>query len=144
MTTQEQLEETLKQLWVTGWEAAHGPLTAEPVPYALENEAKDAADVFVEMTVVPTVRLRTTQGWTGGKYEARGLVMIQVFGPKDDGGARVARLCDHAIAALEDRRIGDLVLHEGSQRPATLSPDDAARWYARIVSVPYVLEQQRG
>lgn len=143
MTTQEQLEEAIKLLWVTGWEAAHGPLTAEPVPYALENEAKDAASVFVELTIVPTVRLRATQGRSGAKYDARGLVMVQVFGPVDDGGARVARLCDDVIAALEERRIGGLVLHEGSARPAALDPDDEARWYARIVSVPYVLEQQR-
>lgn len=141
--TQAELEEAIKQLFVTGWETAHGSATADPVPLALENESYDAPSEFVRVTIVPTVRIRSTQGWTGGKYDARGLVMVQVFGAVDAGGARVAELCDDVIGVLEEQRIGDLVLHEGSQRPAAISPEDEGRWYSRIVAVPYVLEQQR-
>lgn len=142
--TQNALEIAVRQRWESGWEALHPAAPADPnhVPYTFDNESYEAAAVWAHLAVEPTVRVRTTQGWSGAKYDARGIIRVRLFGDVDVGVNQLAQLCDDAISVLEDARFGTpalIVTHEGSQRAG---PSDS-RWCMRVVTVAYVLEQQR-
>ncbi len=145
--TQDELELAIKQRWESGWEALHPADTGDPdhVPYTFVNEAFDASDVWVHVAIEPTVRVRTTQGRQFGKYQARGIIRVRLFGSIDVGASQLAGFVDEIVGTpetegvLDEGRFGDLIYREGSGRPGASD----SRWAMRVVTVPYELEQQR-
>lgn len=145
--TQDELEAAIKQRWESGWEALHPAEPGDPdhVPYTFQNESFDAADVYAHVAIEPTVRVRTTQGRRFGKYAARGIIRVRLFGSIDVGASQLAGFVDEIVGTpdtegvLDECRIGDLNYREGSHRPG---PPDG-RWEMRVITVPYELEQQR-
>lgn len=138
--THAEIEAAIKQLWTTGWGAIHG---AGPtfIPTAFDNTAFDTVDLWCRLTIVPSVRGRTTQGRLHAKYETRGAIMVQLFGPPNQGeDDELAALADEAIGVLEERRIGSLSIYESSP---PRRDDTDPRWSQRTISIPYVCEQQR-
>ena len=133
--TEAEAHEAICQRWETAWVAAHGPLTMDPVPHTFENETFDTVAAYVHVAIEPTVRERTTQGRQFGRYSSRGIVRLRIFADIDQGATRITELATEAIAVLEDVRITDVILREGSVRPG---PTDG-RWVMRVVTVPFEL-----
>lgn len=141
--TQEQLEEAIKQRWTTGWEALHpaDPEDEDHIPYAFTNVSFDGVEVYAHVAIEPTVRVRTTQGRAFGRYSARGIIRVRLFGSVNAGSAQLAGLVDEIIGTpdtegvLDEGRFGDLIYREGSHRPGV--PD--GRWEMRVITVPYEL-----
>lgn len=145
--TQDELETAILQRWESNWEAIHpaDPLDPDHVPWTSKNESFDGVDAYVHIAIEPTVRVRTTQGRNRGKYEARGIIRVRLFGSVDVGGAQLAGFVDEIVGTptttgvLDEARVGDLIYREGTHRPG---PSDG-RWEMRVVTVPYELEQQK-
>ncbi len=133
--TQDELETAILQRWENGWEALHPADPSDPdhVPWTTDNESYDAAAVWAHVAIEPTVRVRTTQGRAYGRYSARGIIRVRLFGDINVGASQLAQLADDAIGVLEEARIDSLILREASQRKG---PSDG-RWEMRVVTVPY-------
>lgn len=137
--TEAEAHEAIRQRWEDGWEAIHDAGSGDFVPHTFENETFDAVAAWVHVAIEPTVRERSTQGSTAGKYDSRGIVRVRIFADVNEGATRITELASEAIAVLEEYRDAELVIHEGSARPG---PTDG-RWVMRVVTVPFVLETQR-
>lgn len=144
--TQDELETAIKQRWESGWEALHPADPSDPdhVPWTTDNESFDGVAAFAHIAIEPTVRVRTTQGRSYAKYEARGIIRVRLFGSIDVGAAQLAGFVDEIVGTpdtegvLDEARIGDLIYREGSHRKGA---SDGA-WEMRVITVPYELEQQ--
>jgi hypothetical protein len=135
--TEVEAHEAIRQRWKTGWEALHPADTGDPdhVPFTFENESFDAVAAWVHVAIEPTVRGRTTQGREHGRYSSRGIVRVRIFADANAGADAITELASEVIAVLEDVRITDVILREGSTR---MGPTDG-RWVMRVVTVPFEL-----
>lgn len=133
--TEAEAEEAIKQRWIAEWSAAQ-----PTVPFTLDNESFDSVANWARLTIIPTTRAQTTMG-ANAKHETRGQIMVQLFGAADTGGAGLAGLCDAVRTIFERKRFGSpavIVTYEGASR----GPTTDGRWYMRVVSVAFDVEQQ--
>lgn len=137
--TQDEVEEAILQLWKGGWDALHGT-DPDVIPYFFDEEAGDTSDSWVRLAINFTSGNRATQGKANGKYDNRGIIMVQVFGPPDAGGQTVAQLCQDAREVLRDKRVGSLVTYEAT--PGRKADSGDPRWAMRVVTVPFCDEEQ--
>lgn len=135
--TEAETEETLKQAWIDGWTAIHGPGPTF-VPFTFDGEVDDATETWVRVSVMPSTR---DQGTTGrvARFDTRGNIMVQLFGSIGVGALELAALAGDVRTVLERHRWGDVRTFAGATRK---SPSDG-RWEMRIVTVPYWVEEQR-
>lgn len=133
--TEAQAIEALTQRWIDAWPG----LSA--VPYTFDNEIADSADSYVRVSFVHTVRAQQTMGSDGGrKFESRGYIFVQLFGPVNVGMKTLAELADKARSVYEGRRLAEeLTTYAGSTRE---SPTDG-RWAMRTITIPFAYEELR-
>jgi hypothetical protein len=134
--TEAQAIEAITQRWITAWPALQ-PL----VPYTFENEAYLAVDTWVRVTLVHAAREQATMGSTGNRrFEARGAILVQLFGAVDVGRRPLAQLADSVRSVFEGQRIGtEITTYGGSTREL---PTDG-RWARSSVSIPVWYDEQR-
>lgn len=115
--------------------------TLSAIPFTLENEIDDSVEQYIRVEVVPTVRRQVTQGSEGGrKFEMRGNVFVQIFGPVNVGAKPLYVIADLVRTVYEGFRIAEeLTTYAGSTRP---SPTDAV-WAMVTVTIPYIAEELR-
>lgn len=133
--TEAQYEEAIKQRWITEWVALH-----PTIPFVLDNESLDSVANWARLTIIATTRGQTTMG-SNPKHETRGQIMVQLFGSIETGGAALAGLCGDVRTIFERKRFGSpavIVTYEGASR----GPTTDGRWYMRIVSVAFDVEEQ--
>lgn len=126
----------MTQRWIDAW-----PALQPTVPFTFDGEVVDAADTFARVTFVHTVRAQVTMGSEGArKYESRGTVFVQLFGPIGVGVKQLADLAEDVRKVFEGRRLGEeLTTYSGSTREV---PSDG-RWMQRTITVPFSYEQLR-
>lgn len=135
MTEAEALEVMTKR-WVDAW-----PALRPTVPFTFDGEPFEAADAWARVTFVHTVRAQVTMGTEGArKFESRGNIFVQLFGPVGVGVKQLAELADDVRKVYEGRRLhADLTTYAGSSRE---SPSDG-RWMQRTVVIPFTYEELR-
>jgi hypothetical protein len=106
-----------------------------------DNEVFEGRDTWLRVSFVHTVRVQQTMGSQGGrKFESRGYVFVQLFGPTDVGVKQLAELADDVREVFEGRRLADeLTTYAGSSREG---PSDG-RWATRTVTIPFIYEELR-
>jgi hypothetical protein len=138
--TQDELEKAILERWESGWDALHPP-APDPdfIPVAYGNESFDGVPVWVHVAIEPTVRVRTTQGRAFGRYLAKGIIRVRLFGSVDVGSSQLAQLVDEIIGTedaagvLDEANINGLIYREGNPRPGPSEPG----WEMRVITVPY-------
>lgn len=140
--TEKQAEELIKQAWKDGWEALHpaDPEDDDHVPYCFDDEPFTSDDhaSWVRVAINPSTRDEATMG-ENAKFDHRGTIMVQVFGPPGQGGAFVIGLADDVRTVLERKRFEDVVTRAGATRKMDAGDP---RWAARMVTVPYAIDVQ--
>jgi len=135
--TETQAVEAILQLWKTGWEALHPADTSDPqsVPWTTDDE-QYTPDVlgplgcWARIVFRPATDAQLTQGPVAFN-EVAGVVIVQLFGPLNEGTAKLTALADDVRAVLKRKRSGDLrTLDAPSSKPA-----DDGTWAMRIVTV---------
>lgn len=136
--TEAEAIEALTQHWLDTWPALQ-PTLADAVVF--DNEVLDSLDTWIRVSFVHTIRRQQTMGTEGGrKYESRGNISVQLFGPIDVGVKQLAGFADDVRKVYEGRRLADeLTTYAGSSREG---PSDG-RWAMRIVTIPFVYEELR-
>ncbi len=127
-------------LWRTGWEALHPADTSDPdsVPWTTDDEVFDPTAAgalgplgcWVRIVFRPATDQQLTQGPIAFN-EASGVLIVQLFGPLNEGTAKLTDLADHVRSVLKRKRSGELrTLDAASSKPA----DDGV-YAMRIVTV---------
>lgn len=131
--TEAQALETMTQRWIDAWV----PLRPT-VPYTFEGEPFDSVDAWARVTFVHTVRRQVTMGSDGArKFESRGTIFVQLFGPPNQGVKLLAELADDVRKVFEGRRLAtELTTYAGSSREV---PTDG-RWLQKSVTIPFLYE----
>lgn len=126
--------EAISQHWLTGWNAIHGSLTADPVACLLRNEIGDAGTEWVRMAVKPpSGQIQTLDAQ---QRERRVIVWVQIFTFPGAGSRRGWQLARDASSVLETP-----VISVGSESIWTDAArvDDAGNdgaWDIYLVQVP--------
>lgn len=136
--TEAQALELMTQRWLDAWPALQ-PTLANAVVF--DNEVLDSLDTWIRVSFVHTIRRQQTMGTEGGrKFESRGNISVQLFGPINVGVKQLATLADDVRAVYEGRRLAEeLTTYAGSSREG---PTDG-RWAMRMVTIPFVYEELR-
>lgn len=132
--TEEDANEAISQHWNTGWLAAHGPLTADPVAAVIEGSIAESAAEWVRFAIVPSVsQLQTLDA---SQRERTGFLTVQIF-TSPIGTRRASQLIDSVRAILEAQVIAlageSIWTHAASAQPGIA---DGA-WIMRLVTVPF-------
>jgi hypothetical protein len=136
MTEAEALE-VMTQRWLDAWRDDLQP----DVPFTFDGEVFDSAAVWARVTFVHTVRRQATMGSDGArKFESRGSIFVQLFGPVGVGVKQLAELADDVRTVFEGRRLAEeLTTYAGSSREST----GGGRWMQKTVIIPFVYEELR-
>jgi hypothetical protein len=145
MTEREAIEAMLAQ-WETGWDEFHPQDPGDPdyVPYTYKNEDYQADQLgdlgaWARVTILHTSSKQITMGSTR-KFERRGTVTVQLFGPIGSGGeGPMAQLCDNARTALEGKRLGVVNLYAASPVPQVEQPP----WARATLVIPFRYTETR-
>lgn len=131
--TEADANEAIAQAWRTGWDALHGPLTADPVTDVLEGEIGEAGTEWVRMAIGDTTS--TYETLDGQQREFTTTVSVQIFTFPTSGTRRASELIDNvssvfrdATAALEAQGIWPGPIQ------ARKAPGDGA-WMMRLVTL---------
>jgi hypothetical protein len=127
-------------LWRDGWEELHPADTSDPdsVPWTTDDEVFDptaagalgALGCWVRIVFRPATDQQLTQGPVA-MNEATGVLIVQLFGPLNEGTAKLTGLADDVRTVLKRKRVGELrTLDAASSKPA-----DDGTWAMRIVTV---------
>jgi hypothetical protein len=124
-------------LWKSGWEALHPADTSDPdsVPWCTDDElyAPDqlgALGCWARIVFRPATDEQLTQGPVA-MNEAAGVVIVQLFGPLNEGTAKLTGLADDVRTVLKRKRSGELRTHDApSSKPAS-----DGEWAMRVVTV---------
>lgn len=131
--------------------------TQQPtVPVLDENEASTAFEAWVRLSVTHTSRQQATLGQaTSRRFEARGLISVQIFGVPNAGRHPVSLLADNVRQILESASLpqrdgsgnplvgGDAVITFGARTQEVRDPKDAGTWYMVVVLVPFLYWETR-
>lgn len=132
--TEEDANEAIAQHWNTGWIAAHGPLTLDPVTQVHEGAIAESASEWVRFAIVPS--LSQLQTLDAQQRERTGFLTVQIF-TSPIGTRRSSALIDDVRTILEAQTIllaGESIwTHAASAQPGI--PDGA--WMMRLVTVPF-------
>jgi hypothetical protein len=137
--TEAQVIEAISARWMnpsTGW-----PSLQPSVPAVLENVGAQSADKWARLTI----RMTTSRQYSMGpapnrRFERRGRIMIQLFGPTGVGRADLAGLVETVRTLFEAQTLGaDLVAYAASTQDVTT--DD--RWFQVNVTIPFVFYESR-
>lgn len=141
--TEAQAVEAIQEAWEAGWEALHpaDPNDPDHVPYVFDNEAAPTEATWARVAIVPTVRDQTSLGPPGSRrYEQRGQIAVQLFGPVDAGRGPLVTLADDVRTVLEGKSLGGGVYTEGAATRAIPATGD---WDMLVVTVPFAFYEQR-
>lgn len=124
-------------LWRTGWEALHPADTSDPasVPWCTDDElytpdTLGALGCWARIVFRPATDEQLTQGPLAFN-EAAGVIIVQLFGPLNEGTAKLTGLADDVRTVLKRQRSGALrTLDAASSKP----PSDGA-WAMRVVTI---------
>ena len=75
-------------------------------PIAYQNIAYNEQSEFIRLTILSGKRYQASLGGTVNVYRIPGIVIIQIFCPKDRGTKRVLVISDLIIAFLQSKVIG--------------------------------------
>lgn len=141
--TEREADETTLQLWKNGtasspgWETLHPADIADPqsVPWCTDDETftpDQLGPLGCWARVVS--RSATDEQRTQGPLamsEAVGVIIVQLFGPLNEGTAKLAGLADDVRTVMKRKRVGDLrTLDAPSSKPAS-----DGTWAMRIVTI---------
>jgi hypothetical protein len=135
--------EAIYQRWKDGWEVIHGA-GANLVPYSFDDENDRPQDrvgalgAWATVVVRHSTREQATQG-SPSRDDVIGNVIVQLFGPKNQGVAKLAGLANDVRTVLAKKSISDLELYEGRTNEVTRK--DAA-WAMRVVVIPFTYTEQ--
>ena len=134
-------------LWSDGWEELHpgsrpDPITKKPdttqplcVPWCGDDEIFSTDDLgplgcWARIVYRPATDQQLTQGPVAFN-EASGVIIVQLFGPLNEGTAKLTSLADDVRTVLKRKRVGELrTLDAASSKPAS-----DGTWAMRIVTV---------
>jgi hypothetical protein len=127
----------LYQLVQQHFEPLHPNDPSDPlgIPWCGDNEVFSPDNLgplgcWIRARYVPATDQQLTQGPVAFN-EATGVFIVQVFGPLNEGVAKLTGICDDLRTALKRRRVGELrTLDAASSAPAS----DGV-WAMRIVTV---------
>ncbi len=132
--TEEDANEAISQHWNTGWIAAHGPLTADPVTAVVEGALGESAAEWVRFAIVPSVS--SLQTLDAQQRERTGFLAVQIF-TSPIGTRRASEIVDSVRTILEAQVItsaGESIwTHAASAQPGLA---DGA-WIMRLVTIPF-------
>jgi len=132
--TEAEAIEALTQHWIDTWPG----LSA--VPFTFDNEVADGAASYVRVSFVPLTRNQATMGDVGGRrFEMRGQVVVQLFGPVNVGVKPLYELAGKVRTVFEARNIDGIHTYAGATRR---TPSDGV-WDMVTVTVPYLAEEIR-
>jgi hypothetical protein len=140
--TEAQAKIAISGRWVTAWAAA-----APGAPLALGNEAATppaGAGLFSALSFGPLQERQLTQGPAGSRrFEARGTVVVRLFGPVDKGVNQLAELAAAVRTALASQSIvvsgtEAVVLWSGAAVEAK-----QGGWWTNTVTVPFRFYDRR-
>jgi hypothetical protein len=128
---------TALTLWRDGWEALHPTDTSDPqsVPWTTDDEVYQPDNLgplgcWARIVLRPATDQQLTQGPVA-MNEATGVLIVQLFGPTNEGTAKLTSLADDVRTVLKRKRVGELrTLDAASSAPAS----DGV-WAMRIVTV---------
>lgn len=134
--TEAQAIEAVLQRWIDAW-----PGLQPTVPYTFDNESFEGVASWARVSLVHRSREQVTMGGAGSRiFDARGSIVVELYGDVDAGRRPLATLADSVRSVLEARRIGDfLVTHAGATREL---PTDG-RWARSSVVVPFWYDETR-
>lgn len=145
--TESQAIEAILARWMEGWLPLHPSDPEDPnhVPFTFGNESFKTDELgvlgaWVRVSIFWTGAEQTTQGTAPyRKWERRGTVSVQIFGPPNKGTSLLARLATDARTVLQGRRLDDteLNLFEGASEKGT----DEVAWAAQSVSFRFSFEE---
>jgi len=135
--TESQAVEAILQLWKAGWEALHPADTAQAtsVPWCTDDERYSpdnlgALGCWARIVYRPATDEQLTQGPLA-MNEAAGVIIVQLFGPLNEGTAKLTGLADDVRTVLKRKRSGELRTHDApSSKPAS-----DGEWAMRVVTV---------
>jgi hypothetical protein len=127
--------------WEDEWDILHPPDGGDPayVPYTYTSEgfATDAlGDLgsWVRLTIRHTTSKQLTQGSAPyRKWERRGLILVQLFAPIDQGVGALATLAGDVRTCLEGYRAEDLNLYEAT----TADEREDGVWAMKTLSIRF-------
>lgn len=110
------------------------PYGSSGVPYALPNEARLSADVFVQVSLLPYMRQRISQGGVV-RYQQWQYVIVSAFVPANSGAQLANQLADAARAVYEKQSLAlgaeSVTIDAGTPRAIAAAFDN--RWYVKGV-----------
>jgi len=132
--TEEDANEAISQHWNTGWIAAHGPLTADPVTAVVEGDLAESAAEWVRFAIIPSVS--SIQTLDAQQRQRTGFLAVQIF-TSPIGTRRSSELVDDVRVILEAQTIvssGECIW----TMAASAAPGIAdGAWIMRVVTVPF-------
>jgi hypothetical protein len=137
--TEAQVLEAISDRWMnpaTGW-----PSLQPAVPAVLENIKADSADRWARMTIrMTTSRQHTLGPAPNRRFERRGYIMVQLFGPVGVGRSDLAGLVETVRTLFEAQTLGtDLTTYAASTQDVTTDK----KWFQVNVSIPLVFYESR-
>lgn len=144
MTEKDAIETMLAQ-WEDGFDDLHPQDSGDPdyVPYTYRNEdftadQLGALGTWARVTIIHTSARAMTQGSTK-KYERRGTITVDFYGPLNAGDGPLASLCDDARSVLEGRRLGGVNLYAAMPVPTL----EGGQWARKSFMVPFRYTETR-
>lgn len=138
--TEAQAKEALAARWDAAWPAASSPAS---VPFTLANEAftpPASAALFAALWHGGLAERQLTMGPIGARrFEYRGALNVRLFGPVDDGEARLATLAVAVRTVLASQTIGGALWTAG----AASAPARLGAWWTVTLTVPYRFYDRR-
>lgn len=113
MTTLHQARTAIYDRWIAQW-----PPAFPAVPFYFDNEAATPpAGAWARVAVRETASIQETLGQPGNRrFERKGIVLAQLFQPKDTGVAAIADMAQAARAIFEGVSFGGLDFYEVTPR----------------------------
>lgn len=137
--------EAIYQQWQSGWSVLHPDIAGDParVPFSFDDEDDRPQDrvgplgCWAVVSIRHSTREQATQG-SPSRDDVTGNIIVQLFGPKNEGVGKLATLADHVRKVLAKKSLGDVETYAG--RTGEVPSKDA--WAMRVVVIPFVTTEQ--
>ncbi len=134
-------EEAILERWDSSWSSLQ-----PAIPFTFDNEEFEGVDQWARVTIRPSSSRQVTMGPVGSRrFERRGNIFVQLFGPIDVGSKPLALLSADVRTALESRSIAGV---GGGEPVSTYAANEQdvgtdGRWYIVVLSVAFSYHETR-